>query len=119
MVKISAAPIKEIVVHEFIDVPMDDLLRSRITPSGTFPLYWCGGILFTFNSMPWTRDIVKDYLEGKVHWTEVQYTVMEKYTPVLGLNDKNYGAEHKIRVIDTSASGLHTDFVKWLKTMRK
>ncbi len=117
MVKITPSPIKEIVVHENIMVPMEDLLRSRITPGGTFPLYWCGGVLFTFNSMPWSRQIIQEYLEGRVHWIEVQYTRMDSYKPVLELNDPNYGAGpgHKIRVIDTSASVLHTDVAKWLK----
>jgi hypothetical protein len=115
MVKISFAPIKEVVVHEHIIVPLDDLLRSRITPAGTVPLYWCGGVLFTFSSMPWTRDIVRDYLDGKIHWVEIQYTRLDKYKPVLELKDENYGQAQKIRIIDTSASALHIELTKWLK----
>ncbi len=115
--KITPSPLKEIVVHEHIVVPMDDLLRSRITPQGNMPLYWCGGVLFTFSSMPWTRDIVKDYLDGKIHWVEVQYARMDKYKPVVELKDENYGSQQqKIRIIDTSASSLHTELSKWLKT---
>lgn len=117
MVKISFAPIKEVVVHENIMVPMDDLLRSRVTPAGNMPLYWCGGVLFTFSSMPWTRDIVKDYLEGKIHWVEVQYSRMDKYNPVLELKDENYTQSQKIRIIDTSASSIHVEVSKWLKSL--
>ncbi len=118
MVKITFAPIKEVIVHEHIMVPMDDMLRGRITPAGAMPLYWCGGILFTFSSLPWTKDIVKDYLEGKIHWAEVQYTRMDRYSPVLELKDENYGGQaQKIRIIDTSASALHTDITKWLKSL--
>lgn len=116
MVKISTAPIKEVVVHEFIQIDLDDLMRSRITPQGNMPLYWCDGILFTFTSMPWTRDVVRDYLEGKIHWIEVTFTKLDKYQEVLTLNDEHYKAEMKIRVIDTRKSQVHKDFTKWLKT---
>ncbi len=117
MVKISFAPIKEIVVHEHIMVMLDDLLRSRITPAGAVPLYWCNGVLFTFSSLPWTRDVIKDYLEGKIHWMEVQYTRMDKYKPIMELKDENFGPRaQSIRVIDTSASNLHLEFTKWLKS---
>lgn len=119
MVAISYSPIKEVIVHEFIAMDMDDLLRSRITPAGNYPLYWCDGILFTFNSMPWTRDIVKDYLVGKVHWSEVQFTKLDKYSPVMTLNDDNYKAEMKIKIIDTTKSAVHRDFAKWLKGQAK
>jgi hypothetical protein len=40
---------------------------------------------------------------------------MEDYTPVLTLNDEEYKATMSIRVIDTSSSELHKEFVKWLK----
>ena len=115
MVKISFSPIQEVIVHEIIDIDFEDLLRERITPAGNMPLYWCDGILFSFSSMPMTRDVVKDYLDGKVHWLEVHYTPMNNYSPVLELNDEQYKALLKIRVIDTSKSSLHKDFIKCLK----
>lgn len=118
MVKITFAPIKELVVHEVVSVEHDDLLRSRITPAGNMPLYWCDGILFSFNSMPMTRDIVKDYLEGTIHWMEVHYSHMKNYEPVVELNDEQYKATMRIRVLDTSKSTLHTELIKWLKSRR-
>jgi hypothetical protein len=50
MVRISFSPINELVVHEVVKVSMDDLMRERITPSGTMPLYWCNGLLFSFGA---------------------------------------------------------------------
>lgn len=118
MVKITYAPIKELVVHEVVNVEYDDLLRSRITPAGNLPLYWCDGILFSFNSMPMTKDLVQDYLQGTIHWMEVHYYPMKDYEPVLSLNDEQYKAVMHIRVLDTNRSGLHTEFVKWLKNKK-
>jgi hypothetical protein len=118
MVKITFAPIKELVVHEAVSVDHDDLLRERVTPSGNLPLCWCDGILFSFTSMPLTEDITKDYLDGKIHWVEVHYTEMKVYKPVLELDDKQYNMTMKVRVIDTSRSDLHKEFIKWLKTKK-
>jgi hypothetical protein len=118
MVKISFSPINELVIHEVVSIDYEDLLRERITPSGNMPLYWCDGIVFTFNSPPLTRDIMKDYLNGKIHWMEVHYAEMKKYEPVVELNDEQYKAVLKIRVIDTSKSALHSEFIKWLKSKR-
>ena len=118
MVKISFSPINELVIHEVVSIDYENLLRERITPSGNMPLYWCDGIVFTFNSPPLTRDIMKDYLNGKIHWMEVHYAEMKKYEPVVELNDELYKAVLKIRVIDTSRSALHSEFIKWLKSKR-
>jgi hypothetical protein len=118
MVKITYAPIKELVVHEVVSVGYDDLLRSRITPAGNLPLYWCDGILFSFNSMPMTEELVKDYLQGIIHWMEVHYYTMKTYEPVISLNDEQYKATMHIRVIETGKSALHTEFIKWLKNKK-
>jgi hypothetical protein len=118
MVKITYAPIKEIVVHEVVSVGYEDLLRSRITPAGNMPLYWCDGILFSFNSMPMSKELVRDYLDGTIHWMEVHYCPMKGYEEVLSLNDEQYKATMHIRVLDTSKSALHAEFIKWLKSKK-
>lgn len=115
MVRISFSPINELVVHEVIKVDIDDLLRERITPSGTMPVYWCDGFVFSFSSVPMNRRVLDDYLNGKIHWMEVHYADMKDYKEVLELNDEHYNGSMKVRVIDTSKSALHSDFAKWLK----
>jgi hypothetical protein len=119
MVKITFAPIQELIVHETMEIPMDDLLRERITPAGNMPIYWCEGLAFTFSSVPMTDEVVKDYLKGVLHWAEVHYTKMERYETTVELNDPHYQAVLKVRVIDTSKSSLHSDMAKWLKKNRK
>ena len=114
--KITYSPALELVIHETIELEKDDLLRGRITPAGTVPLYWCNGILFSFSSLPMTDEIVKDYLRGKIHWLEIHFTKESKYTPILVLNEEEYKGTMNIRVIDTSKSALHNELIKWLKT---
>ena len=115
MTRITYAPIEELIVHEVLEVGKEDLLRSRVTPQGTMPLYWCNGVLFSFSSLPMSDDITRDYLKGKIHWVEVQYTLMDKYVPVLSLNEEEYRATMNVRIMDTSFSRLHKEFAEWLK----
>ena len=115
MVRISYSPIEEIIVHDVVEVASEDLLRERVTPAGTMPLYWCDGILFTFSSLPMTDEVVRDYLRGKVHWLEAHFAKVEKYTPIMSLSEEEDKTTMNIRIIDTSKSGVHKEFVKWLK----
>ena len=117
MVKITYSPLNELVVHETVEVTKDDLLRERVTPQGTMPLYWCNGILFSFSSLPMSDDIVKDYLDGKIHWLEVHFAREDRYTPILELDEEEYKTKMNVRVIDTSKSSLHRELTKWLKSM--
>ncbi len=115
MVKISYSPINELVIHEVVSLGIEDLMRERITPAGTMPLYWCDGVVFSFSSVPMSRKVLDDYMAGKIHWMEVHFSEMKDYKEVLELNDEHYNGSQKIRVIDTSKSSLHEEFVKWLK----
>jgi hypothetical protein len=99
-----------------IKVDKEDLLRERVTPAGNMPLYWCDGILFSFSSLPMTDDVIRDYLKGTIHWLEVHFAKMDKYTPILALNEEEYKATMNVRIIDTSSSQLHKEFIEWLKS---
>ncbi len=119
MVKITYSPAEELIVHEVVEVSKDDLLRERVTPAGTMPLYWCDGILFSFSSLPLTDDVTKDYLKGKIHWLEIHFARMDKYLPVMPLDEDEYKAKLNVRIIDTSFSSIHSGVAKWLKANAK
>lgn len=115
MIKITFSPAQELVVHEVVAMERDDLLRERITPAGNMPLYWCNGIVFGFSSIPMTEEIVREYLRGKIHWLEVHFSRIDKHVPFITFESEEYKATMNVRVIDTSASQLHSEFVNWLK----
>ncbi len=119
MVEITYSPLKSLVVHDILEVDKESIMRGRGTPAGTMPLYWCDGFLYSFSSLPMTDEVVKDYLNGRIHWAEVQFARLDRFEPVLMLNEEEYKAELKIRVMDTSISQLHKEFVKWLKSVTK
>jgi hypothetical protein len=115
MIKITHTPIQELVIHEVMKVSMDDLIRERVTPAGNIPLCWCDGIAFGFSSLPLTDELTQQYLKGTIHWMEVHYSDMKNYMPVAELHDEHYQGAIKTRIIDTSSSPLHREFIKWLK----
>ncbi|MGI0134614.1 MAG: hypothetical protein ACREBW_06630 [Candidatus Micrarchaeaceae archaeon] len=119
MIDVSYAPVKKVIIHEIVRIEDEDLLRSRVTPAGNMPLYWCDGVLFTFSSVPMSKEVMKDYLDGTLHWMEMHYTEMKVYQPILELHDEQYRGTQKIRVIDTSKSSIHKDVVSWLKNRKK
>lgn len=45
--------------------------------------------------------------------------MMDEYKPVLTLDDEQYKATMHIRVLDTSKSSLHNEFVEWLKNKKQ
>ncbi|MCL5239602.1 MAG: hypothetical protein M1286_04005 [Candidatus Marsarchaeota archaeon] len=119
MVKVLFSPATELIIHEAVEVTKDDLLLERITPQGNLPLYWCNGILFSFSSVPMTEEIVREYLKGRIHWLEVHFTRMDKYVPVITFESAEYKSTMNVKIIDTSASELHKEFISWLKSNAK
>jgi hypothetical protein len=119
MVRITFSPANELVIHEVVEMTKDDLLLERITPAGNMPLYWCGGLVFSFSSVPMTDEVVTEYLKGRIHWLEVHFAKMEKYQPIISFESEEYKSTMNVRVIDTSASALHREFIKWLKDNAK
>ena len=115
MVKITFSPAAELIVHEVVEMGKDVLLLERITPAGNMPLYWCGGVLFSFSSIPMTEEVIREYLRGRIHWAEVHFARMEKYVPVITFESEEYKSTMSVRVIDTSSSMLHREFTNWLK----
>lgn len=119
MTKITYSPATELIIHEVLEVSREDLLRTRITPQGNMPLLWCDGVLFTWNPFPTNDKVVDDLISGKIHWASVNYTHMERYSPVLKLNEEEYKGEMNIRVLDVGAIPTYKDVVKWLKSNAK
>ncbi len=112
-VKVLHEPISELVVHDVVKSNIDDIIRRTVTPAGAMPLYWCEGMLLSFVSLPPTRDVIKDYMAGRLHWAEVRYAVMETYKETLELHEEQF---IKTRVIDTSDNSVHRGFVGWVRS---
>lgn len=117
--KITYLPAQELVVHDLLALPREEMLRANVTPNGNLPLYWCDGILYGFSSPPITDEVITEILKGKIHWLEVRYTPMDRYVSVLNLNEEEYKATMNFRVLNTEKFELHKEFISWLKKNMK
>ena len=83
-------------------------------PEGTASLVkWCDGIVFAHISLPSTADVVKDQINGIVHWAWFSYAEMEPFKDVLESTHKA-----RIPVMDVSNNDLNKELVRWLKKSR-
>ena len=74
---------KKVIIHEISKYDLDDLLRLHTTgilPGGaTRSFLWANGVIFEHSNMPPTGDIIKEQLNGIIHWSSLQFAFMPEY----------------------------------------
>ena len=115
MVKVTFKPWEEVVIHEAIHYSLEDLIKLRsigVQPSAlAAPLQWADGVVFRAVGMPPTDEVVRENLQGKVHWSSVEWALMPEYKNVILISEINA----KIPIINVSATAILCDVVKALK----
>jgi len=83
LVKVTIKPWQEIVIHEVIQHELKNLLKLRglglQTRELAQPLMWAEGIVFTRAPMPQTADVIKEQLQGIIHFSSFEFAVLPKY----------------------------------------
>lgn len=115
MVKVTFKPWDEVIIHEVIRYSLEDLIKISslgVQPGGlTAPLQWAEGVVFRAAGMPPTEDVVRENLQGKIHWSSVTWALMPEYKNVIPIEDINA----KIPIINVSTTGILCDVAKALK----
>jgi len=115
MVDIEYSPISKIIVHEVIRADYQNFLNMFAIPQqpGVQRPYarWIDGILFIFKGFPPSPEVLRDKIQGILHWEIVNFTEMEKYTSTI-TNPKN---NITMDVLDNSNNTAVSDFIRWLK----
>jgi len=115
MVEVVYQPWKKIVIHEIVKYTLDDLVKLQslgVEPGGLADaLLWAGGIVFSSSTMFETKDVIKEKLEGVVHWSSVEWALMPEYKEVIIIKETNV----KIPIINVSAHPIYTAVSEWLK----
>jgi hypothetical protein len=115
LVKVTFKPWEEIVIHESICYPLEDLMKLcsiGVQPGGlAVPLQWAEGVVFRFMAMPPTDDVVKEQLEGKIHWSVVEWALMPECKDVVLIKDINA----KIPIINVSSTAVLCEVARALK----
>lgn len=115
MVKITIRPWEEVIIHESIHYSLEDLLKMHsigVQPGGLAnPLSWAEGVVFRFSAMPPTDEIVREQLQGKIHWNAVEWALMPEYKNVIMIQDINA----KIPIVNVTATAILREVARVLK----
>ena len=119
LVEVVYQPWDKIVIHEIVDYTLDDLVRLQslgVEPGGLGdPLLWAEGIVFSSSTMLETKDVIKEKLEGIVHWSSVEWARMPEFKEVIVIKETNV----KVLIIDVSAHPIYKTVSKWLKEQKE
>lgn len=115
LVKVTFKPWEEVIIHESIHYSLEDLLKINsigVQPGGLADaLRWAEGVIFRFIAMPPTDEIVREQLQGKIHWSAVEWALMPDYKNVILIQDINA----KIPIVNVSATAILREVARLLK----
>ena len=115
MVEIVFEPWKKIVIHEIVqcDFRMLTNLHTLGVQPGQLgrPMNWANGVAFEQSVMPATEEVVKEQIEGKIHWSYLMFAFLPNYQQVVVIPEGNI----KIPIIDLSSNPLFKDIAEWIK----
>lgn len=119
LVKVTFKPWEEVIIHENIEYNIDDLVKQNsigVQPGGLArPLRWTRGVAFTNAGMPPTDEIVREQLQGRIHWNVVSWALMPEYKNVILIKDINA----KMPVINVSGNTILSEVAEALKANTK
>ena len=115
MVEFEYQPWKKIIVHDVVKFPIEHFISSHslgVQPGGIGrPLTWVDGIVFERGLFRDTDEIIKEKLEGNLHYSVVSYALLEKYKPEIRVKEGNI----RIPIIDLSDNKAFKEMVAWIK----
>ena len=114
MVEIVCSPPKQLVILECTQYPSIETLSKTIATlirvGQPFVLKWAEGVAFSYSHLPPTTDsLMKEFLEGRVYWTDVVFAPMPEYESSIRVGTLD------IPVIDVSPNPLLREAAKWMK----
>jgi hypothetical protein len=87
-----------------------------VQPGGlAAPINWAEGIAFQHVGMPPTDEIVREQLQGKIHWNLIRWALMPEYKDVIPIKDINA----KVPVINVTANKILCEVARALKEKAK
>jgi len=80
---VTIKPWQEIIIHEVIQQDINTILKLRglgvQVRELAQPLMWAEGIVFSRALMPHTDDVIKEQLQGIIHFSSVEFASMPTY----------------------------------------
>ena len=117
--KVIFKPWEEVVIHESIQYNLQNLvtMRSLGVPPGQLGrrLLWAEGVAFSHVAMPPTTDVIKESLQGRVHWSSVEWALMPEFKPFIEISETKV----RIPILNVSTNETMSTVAKWLKKPAK
>jgi hypothetical protein len=121
MPKISYEPVEEIVVHQIIEYDnktfFEEVMRQNLSQQiSVIPtVNWIDGIAFSIWRFADTDDVVREALEGKVHYFAVSFTRLP-YQTHFSINIANQDIKVPLRKADNNPNFV--SLVTYLKDFK-
>jgi hypothetical protein len=107
-------PWKKIIVHEVIKLPLQHFLSSASlnVPAGGVgrPLRWVNGLIIEIQWLRETDDIIKEKLNGTIHYSALSYAVHENHQPEFKVS-----GNIRIPLVDVSGNKVFAELASWIK----
>ena len=114
MVEFEYQPWKKIIIHEIVEFPPDYFLTNAAmsAPEGgrSPPLKWANGLIFVHQPIAPTEDIIKEQIQGIIHWSSLHYARMRKFQ-----NKIKRDRSVTVPLIDLSKHGIFGAMATWIK----
>ncbi len=111
VVEVEFSPIKKVIIHEIIKDDYKEFIDLFNQPGNRTDIRWVEGVLFHFESTPKTPDIVRDQINGIIHWDVLNFTKMEKFQNEI--KHPKHGAI--LQILNNSTNTVTVEIIKWLK----
>jgi len=114
MVEFEYQPWKKIIIHEVLKRPLEAFLSQSSLGVQTGgigrPLSWVDGMIFTRAQLPDTDEIVKEKVQGILHYSSINYVIREKYE-----SEFKVAGSIRIPVINVSHNKIFREMAAWIK----
>ena len=114
MVEIVCRAPKQLLILECTQYPSIEALSKTIATvirTGQLViLKWAEGVTFSYSFLPPATDsLMKEFLEGRVYWTDVVFALMPEYKSSIKVGTLD------IPVIDVTPNPILREAAKWMK----
>ncbi len=114
MVEVVCRAPKQLVILECTQYPSIEALSKTIATiirtGEPVVLKWAEGVTFSYSLLtPTTDSLMKEFLEGRVYWTDVVFALMPEYKPTIRVGTLD------IPIIDVSPNPVLREAARWMK----
>lgn len=104
----------ELVIHGLTKRTMEEFIHIHIMEDMPPPI-WCNGIMMISFAFENTEDVVREKLNGTLHYMEICYCDCPKYMQKLKRTDTHF----EQKTLNMENDGFFLELTKWVKENEK